>query len=377
LSKPDIACCTKKRREYILPTLLEIKKRRKEAAESRVRTLLEDENTMELQKAPDCNLMTDEPPLTDIEKKRLADCEAVIERNIVGFREIGAALREIKDAKLYRKDYKTFAEYCQERWNLGYRRAHQFIEASGIAENLNDRSHSEYTLRALAGLTHEQQKEVFQKALGEAKEGNRKLTHVCLEELREMLVTHCEAYQAEKEEEKKERAIQRQKNKLARDAFYKRKGAYDTKYYADKWKPIALFSLLKRFEGKETDTVKGIIRELKRFMMHPNDVMIGFSIDKEATGANYSTLLNQKFIKNFVNSPFMNELIFMLKLLGIQVQYPNKEREEAEEATYQQTIIEEDRRKDLLLLDDKRKQYQKIPVTSNDKRKQYQKIPVT
>lgn len=59
--------------------------------------------------------------------------EAVIERGLTTFTEVGAALLAIRDARLYRqRGYERFEDYCQERWGFSRIRAHQLIEASEV-----------------------------------------------------------------------------------------------------------------------------------------------------------------------------------------------------------------------------------------------------
>jgi hypothetical protein len=60
----------------------------------------------------------------------LADCEQRIERGLRGFREIGEALAEIRDSRLYRATHATFEDYCEQRWNLSRRHSYQLIESA-------------------------------------------------------------------------------------------------------------------------------------------------------------------------------------------------------------------------------------------------------
>lgn len=78
--------------------------------------------------------------LTASESTALAEHEAVIERGIKTFYEVGMALADIRDRKLYRAAYGTFEEYAQQRWQMSRRRAYQMIEAAGVVQNF---SHSE------------------------------------------------------------------------------------------------------------------------------------------------------------------------------------------------------------------------------------------
>ena len=63
----------------------------------------------------------------------LAECEAVIERGLATFVEVGQALLRIRDERLYR-DHGTFEDYCRERWNLTRPRAYQLIDAAQVAD---------------------------------------------------------------------------------------------------------------------------------------------------------------------------------------------------------------------------------------------------
>jgi hypothetical protein len=64
----------------------------------------------------------------------LEDCEAVIERGLGTFVEVGNALISIRDGKLYRQNHDTFEAYCDKRWGLKRQRAYQLIEAAEVAE---------------------------------------------------------------------------------------------------------------------------------------------------------------------------------------------------------------------------------------------------
>lgn len=68
--------------------------------------------------------------LTAEEAADLAQLEAVIERGMHTFIEVGAALYAIRDQDLYRKDFETFEAYCRERWGFSDSRARQLIGAA-------------------------------------------------------------------------------------------------------------------------------------------------------------------------------------------------------------------------------------------------------
>jgi hypothetical protein len=75
-------------------------------------------------------------PLDSAESSRLTECETVIERGLSTFMEVGAALQEIRDKRLYRATHDRFADYTRERWGLSVRYANRQIEAAKVAEKL-------------------------------------------------------------------------------------------------------------------------------------------------------------------------------------------------------------------------------------------------
>ncbi|WP_062235822.1 hypothetical protein [Aureimonas sp. N4] len=62
------------------------------------------------------------------QNSRLAECEKVIEKGLSTFVDVGNALVEIRDDKLYRETHQRFEDYCRDRWDLGRARAYQLID---------------------------------------------------------------------------------------------------------------------------------------------------------------------------------------------------------------------------------------------------------
>lgn len=62
--------------------------------------------------------------------------EAVIERGLQTFCEVGEALLAIRDGRLYRQDYSTFEDYCTSRWHISRIHAHRLIDAAQVVDNL-------------------------------------------------------------------------------------------------------------------------------------------------------------------------------------------------------------------------------------------------
>lgn len=111
--------------------------------------------------------------LSTTEHADLARCEAVVARGVLTFIEVGNALMEIRDRRLYRAAHRTFAEYCAERWGMSRQRAYQLMGASDIAANLSTTvdisAVPERTLRPLGQLdTPQQQQAAWQQATAAA-----------------------------------------------------------------------------------------------------------------------------------------------------------------------------------------------------------------
>lgn len=69
-------------------------------------------------------------------RSRLSDLEAVIERGKRSFLEVGTALMEIRESRLYRETHKNFDDYCRERWGWGRDYVDKQIAAAKFAEAL-------------------------------------------------------------------------------------------------------------------------------------------------------------------------------------------------------------------------------------------------
>lgn len=67
----------------------------------------------------------------------LEGCEAVIERGLGTFVEVGNALITIRDGRLYRQGHDTFESYCQERWGLSRKRAYDLTGAAEVVGALS------------------------------------------------------------------------------------------------------------------------------------------------------------------------------------------------------------------------------------------------
>jgi hypothetical protein len=74
----------------------------------------------------------------DRSEQRLAHLEAVIKNYRQDFYSVGKALREIRDARHYRKlSFKSFESYVRIRWDMGRSHAYRLIEAFCVIDNLS------------------------------------------------------------------------------------------------------------------------------------------------------------------------------------------------------------------------------------------------
>ena len=145
-------------------------------------------------------------------RTRLEELEGVISEGLQTFVEVGNAIREIRDSRLYRESHGTFEDYCRERWGWSRQYANKQVEAANTAEVLangnqgfqiaNERQAREIT--PLLKQDPEQAQAVFAEAVKDAEERGVALTAKDLKRAVGSVVKS-----KEKEEKKKERAAER------------------------------------------------------------------------------------------------------------------------------------------------------------------------
>lgn len=122
------------------------------------------------------------------ERTDLANCEEVIDKGLRTFVEVGTALLTIRDRRLYRAQYGTFEDYCQERWGMSRQRANQLVASAETMLILtttvvicNDSPilpATESQARPLTQLPPEAQPVVWQRVVETAPEGKVTAAHV-------------------------------------------------------------------------------------------------------------------------------------------------------------------------------------------------------
>jgi hypothetical protein len=98
---------------------------------------------------------------------RLLHLESIIKSGQGGFYQIGKALREVRDERLYRKLlFDSFDSYLKNRWDMGRSQAYRLIEASRVIDNLSPIGdtlpENESQLRPLTPLTLIDQRRIWQ-----------------------------------------------------------------------------------------------------------------------------------------------------------------------------------------------------------------------
>lgn len=101
--------------------------------------------------------------------KRLIALEQTIETGRKTFVEVGLALSEIRDARLYRSDFDTFEAYCKSKWNWERAHAYRLIDAAGVVKQIamspiGDKIKTESQARELAKVEPAKRVEVLEKA---------------------------------------------------------------------------------------------------------------------------------------------------------------------------------------------------------------------
>ena len=127
-------------------------------------------------------LFVDADIISGAEAERLIGLETVIERGLHTFVDVGTALLEIRDSRLYRTAFDTFEDYCRERWEMTRNYANKMISAAEVAGNLGTivpiLPATESQARPLARLEPDEQRIVWQQAVDTAPNGKVTAAHV-------------------------------------------------------------------------------------------------------------------------------------------------------------------------------------------------------
>jgi hypothetical protein len=87
------------------------------------------------------------------ENEQLAQCEQIINRGKQTFVEVGLALAQIRDGKLYRAEHGSFKAYCHTKWGFSKSYVYRLIEAAEIKRSpMGDQIQNERQARELASI---------------------------------------------------------------------------------------------------------------------------------------------------------------------------------------------------------------------------------
>ncbi len=104
---------------------------------------------------------------------RRDELEFVVKRGLATFVEVGRALAEIRDAKLYARTHGTFESYCRERLGLARQTGYQLIAAANVVTNVRNCGHgvvpmNEAQARPLVRLAPDEQVKAWKRVVANA-----------------------------------------------------------------------------------------------------------------------------------------------------------------------------------------------------------------
>jgi len=111
------------------------------------------------------------------DREKLETLERTIENGLPAFTAVGKALLQIREEKLYRLYYKSFEEYCRDRWALEHSHAYELMRSAEVSRNLETSAIAEvlptreYQICALTSLSPEQQIKAWTQAVAETGTG--------------------------------------------------------------------------------------------------------------------------------------------------------------------------------------------------------------
>lgn len=90
----------------------------------------------EFQQPPSTEIVIMAEALSVTESDELVQHEKTISRGLHTFTEVGEALQQIRDKRLYRTEFETFEGYCRLKWGMGRQYAYRLIGGAEVAGNL-------------------------------------------------------------------------------------------------------------------------------------------------------------------------------------------------------------------------------------------------
>lgn len=115
--------------------------------------------------------------LTVVEETRLLELIDLVNSGMVAVLQVGEALTEIRDRKLYRKSHETFQEFAEDNFQISRAKAYRLIDAAEVAKDLSHvRDKSLNSIIAMKNIPKEQRKTVEKAASKIASAAGRKMS---------------------------------------------------------------------------------------------------------------------------------------------------------------------------------------------------------
>ena len=123
--------------------------------------------------------------MNTVQISRFNELEQIIEKGLRTFIDVGRCFVEIKESGLYKEKYKTFADYCDQRWGFSLNYAEKLMRTVRTEEVLKKSTRvpeilpaNEAESRALDTLTEDEKREVWSKSVETAPGGKMSAPHI-------------------------------------------------------------------------------------------------------------------------------------------------------------------------------------------------------
>jgi DNA (cytosine-5)-methyltransferase 1 len=119
--------------------------------------------------------------LTPEQREKRDRCEAIVDKSLGTFVEVGEALKELRDGKLYLETHTTFEAYCSDRFGFERAHAYRLIAAAELVASLSpmgDKPSTERQVRPLLTVPPERRQEAWDRAVSTAPKGKLTAAHV-------------------------------------------------------------------------------------------------------------------------------------------------------------------------------------------------------
>ncbi len=112
------------------------------------------------------------------ERAALARLERIVQKGLEYLLDMGKALLEIREDRLYRAEFRTWEDYCQQRWGMTRRHAERLLKGAQIIHDLKARLEpgtplpgNERLARALSLLSPDDRAKAWAEALEDSANG--------------------------------------------------------------------------------------------------------------------------------------------------------------------------------------------------------------